>query len=132
MDRVVAVDTQTERLELLFIGDGGGLSCKTCQHNASDQKAVGCKGVYKAEKIHVIGDSQVTADLVFFNVCRVNDDHDLHLIPQCFQHCDLGVRRKTRQHSGGMVIIEKLAAEFQIELSAELGDALFYVTGLCL
>ena len=80
----------------------------------------------------VIGDAQIAADLVFLNITRIDDDHDLHLVAQGLQHSDLGIRRKTGKDSGGMIIIEKLASEFQIKLASELGDPLLDVTGLCL
>ena len=40
------------------------------------------------------------------------------------QHLQLGVRLKARQHAGGVVVVEQLAAEFQIQLAAEFRDTL--------
>ena len=37
---------------------------------------------------------------------------------------------KPGQHPGGVVVVEQLAAELQIQLAAELGDALFDLLGL--
>ena len=37
---------------------------------------------------------------------------------------DLAVRRKAGQDPGGVIVVKELAAEFQIELAAELIDAL--------
>src|SRR5699024_4510713 len=49
---------------------------------------------------------------------------------QLLEHPDLAVRLEPRQHPGGVVIVEQLAAELQIQLAAELGDALFDLLGL--
>ena len=46
------------------------------------------------------------------------------------EHPDLAVRLESRQHPGGVVVVEQLAAELQIQLAAELGDALFDLLGL--
>ena len=40
------------------------------------------------------------------------------------QHADLAVGLESGQHTRGMVVIEQLAAELQIQLAAELADPL--------
>ena len=131
-DRVVAVDAQAERFELLLIGDGGRLARKAGQNDAAHIQTVRCEGIHEAQQIHVVGDAQVAADLVLLNIGRVDDDHDLHLVAQGLQHCDLGVGSKARQHPGSVVIVEQLASEFKVEFASELCDPFFDVTGLCL
>ena len=46
------------------------------------------------------------------------------MIGKLHQHAKLAVRCKTRQNSGCVVIIKEFSAKFQVEFSAELGDAL--------
>ena len=128
----MAVDLEPQSLELLFVCDGGRLPGETGQDNTAYEQTVGSEGVHEAEQVHVVGDTQIAADLILLDIARIDDDHDLHLFAQRFQHCDLGIRRKTGKNSGGMIIIEKFASELQIKLASELGDPLLDVTGLCL
>ena len=60
----------------------------------------------------------------------VDGDDDFHIVHQTFQHAELGVRLKAGQHARGVVVVEELASEFQIEFAAELRDALSDVGGL--
>ena len=80
--------------------------------------------------IEIPDDAQVAPDLVFLDVCGVNGNEDLHVVLQLLEHPDLAVRLESRQHPGGVVVGEQLAAELQIQLAAELGDALFDLLGL--
>ena len=48
------------------------------------------------------------------------------------QHLQLAVRLEARQHAGGMIVVEQLAAELQIQLTAEFCDTLLDLLRLCL
>ena len=82
------------------------------------------KRVDQAQHVQIVGDAVVAADLVADDVLGADNDDHLGLILQLKQHLQFGIGLKTRQHAGCMVIIEQLAAEFQIELVVELLDAL--------
>ena len=103
---------------------------KLCQHNASDIQSVLTEGVNQAENIHIVGDAEVAADLLFDDVICIDCDNNLRVILQLTKHPDLTVRLKARKHARCMEIVEKLAAEFQIELAAELRNPLFDSGGL--
>ena len=70
------------------------------------------------------GDAVVAAHLAADDVLGADDDDDLGLLLELQQHLQLGVRLKAGQHAGGVVIIEQLAAEFQIQFIVKLLDAL--------
>jgi len=76
--------------------------------------------VHQPQHVLVIADAQVAADLLLFDVSGADGHHDLHLVPDGGQHPDLAVRLEPRQHPGGVVIVEQLAAELDIQLVAEL------------
>ena len=64
--------------------------------------------------------------ILFFSISAgIDGNDDLHIVLELLEHPDLAVRRKARQHPGGVVIIEQLAAEFQIQLAAELVRSAF-------
>ncbi len=79
--------------------------------------------VDQADDVHVVGDAQVAAHLVLLDVVGIDGDDDLRLVLQLQQHADLVVGLKARQHAGGVVVVEQLAAELQIQLAAEKVDA---------
>ena len=67
------------------------------------------------------------ADLVLFDVSRIDGNEDFGLVSHLKEHTKLAVRRKAGQDSGGMVVVKKLASEFQIQLISEFPNTLFDV-----
>ena len=51
-------------------------------------------------------------------------DDDLHLVAEGPEHLHLAVGLEAGQDPGRVIVVEKLAAEFQIELAAEGADPL--------
>ena len=54
----------------------------------------------------------------------VDGNDDLRLLLELQQHLHLAVRLEAGQDARGVIVVKKLAAEFQIELAAEMRDAL--------
>ena len=106
------------------------LPCIAGEDHAAHIQSHGAEGVDEPQHILVVGDAQVTAYFVLFDVRRVDRNDDLHILLQGAEHTDLAVGLKARKHTGGMIVVKELAAEFQIELAAELGDALADLLGL--
>ncbi len=117
------VNLHAQRLQLLLISGRRRLLLILGQHHAAHVKTVIGKGIDEPEHVHVIGDADISTDLVFLNIRRLDGDNDLRLVLQLLQHPDLGIRLKARKHPGGMIVVKQLSAELQIELSAELADS---------
>ena len=105
-DGVVAVDTDAERLQLAFEEVGGVLTAVLRDDDASDIQPDGAEGVDQTHDVHVIGDAEVAAALVHFNVRGVDGNDDLRLIAELEQHFHFAVRLKAGKHAGGMVIVD--------------------------
>ena len=86
--------------------------------------------VPQPQHVHVIGYPQIPPNLVLLDVGGADDDDYLRVVGKLHQHPQLGVRRETGKHPGRVEIVEELAAEFQVELVPELGDALLDMLGL--
>ena len=71
----------------------------------------------------VVGDAEVAAALAALDVVGGDGDDDLGLVLHFEQHSDLAVGREAGEDAGGVVIVEELAAEFEIQLAAEFADA---------
>ena len=82
------------------------------------------KSVDETQHVQIVGDAVVAAHLAADDVLGADDDDDLGLLLELQKHLQLGVRLKAGQHAGSVVIVEQLAAEFQIQLIVKLLDAL--------
>ena len=109
---------------------GVGLPGIMGHHDAAHQKAHAAEDVHEPQHVFVVRDAQVAAQLALLDVVRVDDDDDLHVVHQLLEHAYLGVGFETGQHARGMVVVEQLAAELQVQLPAELVDAVADVLGL--
>ena len=87
------------------------------------------KGVDEPQNVHIVGDAQIVADLVFRDIGADGND-DLRLIGKLHQHPQLTVGLKARKHPGGMVVVKKLSTEFQVQFISKLADPLTDVIGL--
>ena len=130
LNGVVAIDLQPQALQPGLEGVGGGLAGVPGDHHAAHAQPPAPELVDEPEHIAVVGDAQVPPDLVLLDVAGVDGDDDLRLVPQLLQHPQLAVRLKAGQYPAGVVVVKELAAEFQIELAPELGDAVPDVLGL--
>ena len=92
-------------------------------YDASDVKADATEFVDQAERVQIVGDTEVAALFILFNIVRGNGNDDLRAVSKLIEHLDLTVGKEARKHTGGMIVIEELAAEFQIELSSEGFDS---------
>ena len=101
---------------------GHGLVMEAGQHHAGNIQTEAAENIDEADHIPVIGNAQVTADLIFLNIVGVDGNDHLHLVLQLQQHPQLAVRLEAGQYPGCMVIVIQLAAKLQIQLAAELGD----------
>ncbi|CDA61464.1 uncharacterized protein BN513_01225 [Clostridium sp. CAG:169] len=131
LDGVMAVDLDAQRFQPLLKGNSDRLTLEAGHHNAADIQPKAAEDVDQAQNVDIIGDAQVAADFIFFNIGSVDDHHHLHLFFELEEHPQLAVRLKTRKNTGGVVIIVQLPAKLQIQLAAKLRDALADVFRLC-
>ena len=123
-DVIVPVAPDAQLFQTLQEGVCRRLAAVTGQHHAAHIQAHLPEGVNQAQNVCVIGNAQVAPDLVLFNIRSVDGDDHFCVIGKLLQHPDLAVRLKAGKHPGCVVIVKKLAAKFQIQLAAELGDPL--------
>ena len=87
------------------------------------QKPFFTEGFNEADDLFPVGQPGVLADLVAFKGGSVDDHHDFRVLLQLGEHFELTVRLEAGKDAGSMIIVKKLATEFQIKLVAEHGDA---------
>ena len=120
----MTVDLDTEGLELLLVSDRTLLPIEAGEHDGAHIEAITAERIDESQHVHIVGDAEIPTDLVLLDVAGIDDDHDLRVILQLTQHADLTIRLKARKHTRCMVIIEQLAAELKIELTAKLRNTL--------
>ena len=121
---VVAVYADAERLEPVLEFLRRRLTAVVRDDDAADIEPAALKGVDQAQRVVVIGDAEVAAALAALDVVGRDGDDDLCLVAHLHKHAHLAVGGKARQHARRVVVVEELAAKFQIQLAAELTDAL--------
>ena len=109
---------------------GVGLVGVAGDDHASHFEAHGAEDVHEAQHVLIVGDAEVAAHLRALDVVGVDGDDDLHVVLHRLQHGDLRVRLEAGQHARGMVVVEELTAELEIELAAKLLDPLADTLGL--
>ena len=82
------------------------------------------EGVNQTQHIQIVGNAVVAPDFAADDIFGADHDDHFGLVLELQQHLQLGVRLKTGQHTGGMIVVKQLAAKFQIEFVVKLGDAL--------
>ena len=100
------------------------------QHNTGHIEAEIPEDVDQPDHIQIIGNAQIPPDFVFLDIRGVDGNHHLHLLLQVQQHPQLAVRPEAGKHTGCVIVVIQLAAELQIELAAELGNAIPDMAGL--
>ena len=68
-----------------------------------------------AERVGVVGDAEVGADLLPFDVAGENADHDVDLVLQALEQFELHVRVESRQDARRVEVVGELAAEFDVQ-----------------
>ena len=129
-DGVVQVAFHAQAFQAMAERLRGGLVLVARDHHAGRGKAHGAEDVQQAQHVLVVGDAQVSAHLVLLDVVGVDGDDDLNVGGHLLQHADLAVGLETRKHARGVVVVEQLSAEFQVQLAAELADSLANMLGL--
>ena len=129
-DDIMLEDPDAQHLEPLDELLRGALFAVVGDHDAADVQADAPEGVNEAKGVLVIGDPEIAAAFGALDVIRREHDHDLRVILHLQQHLYLAVRFKARQNPGRVIVVKELAAEFQIQLAAELGNPVPDVLGL--
>jgi len=87
--------------------------------DAADVEADGAEGVDQAHDVEIVGDAEIAAALVHLDVRGVDGDDDFRLILELQQHLHLAVGLEAGQHARGVIVVEQLAAELEVQLAAE-------------
>ena len=78
-------------------------------------KIILSENIYKSENLQIIGDSEILACLAVDDVPGIYAYYDFRLILHLLQKLYLCVFIKSREHSHSMLVVNQLAAEFQIQ-----------------
>ena len=121
---VMAEGADAQCVELLFKGCDFRRVGVLRHADAAHKQTHALERVDETQHVHIVGNAVVTTHLVGDDILGADDDDDLGLLLQLQKHLQLGIRLEARQHAGGMVVVEKLTAKFQIEFIVKLGNAL--------
>ena len=78
--------------------EGGALLAAVfCDHHAADKKSVAFEDGHEAQHVHIVGDAQISADLILLDIIRADHDDDLRLGGELHEHAHLAVGLETRE-----------------------------------
>ena len=118
------INPDAEALELVRKRVDRRLMIVTRDDHAGNEQLLFAERIDQPQDFAVVCDIQIVAHFVVLDVAGMDRDDDLRAVLELFQHPDLAVRRKARQHARRMVVVKQLAAEFQIQLVPERADPL--------
>ena len=98
---------EEQRRRLVFIA---------CNDDACDFDPPLTEIINKFQRVAVIRDSKIGTHFLSLDVTRVDAEHHLRFIAQLLQQTDLYIGIEAGKNSGGVIIIDQLAAEFEIQL----------------
>ena len=130
LDGVMIVGFDVQTFQAVAESLGALLPLEVRNDNRTNLQTAAFELVAQTEYIHVVGDADIAAHFVFFDVHRTDDNHNLSIIAQLHQHLQLAVGVKTGQNTAGMKVVEQLAAKLQIKLVAKLCYTLLYMLRL--
>ena len=105
-NHIEGVNLDAEFDQTLFKQVCTGLSGVFCDNDTSDKKSTFFERVDQTQYIGIVSDAEVAADFIFFNIHRTDDDDDLCVLGQLHQKLKLGIRLKSRQYTGSVVVIK--------------------------
>ncbi len=116
------IGADAERLEPLHELVGDRLAAIVGHDDAADVQPDAAERVDQTQRVVLIGDAEITAALRTLDVVGTDRDDDLGDVLHLQQHAHLAVRLEAGEHARGVKVVKELAAEFQIQLAAEVGD----------
>ena len=124
VDEVVDIRLDAHALQTVAELVGGTLTVVVGDDDGAHHEVAAHKLVAQTEHVLVVGDAQIGTHLVLLNIVGTHHDDNLQLVAQLSEHPQLRVGLETGEHTRGVMVVEELAAQLQIELAVELGDAL--------
>ncbi len=130
LDFVMHEDREPQRCQLGLEPVGRLLAAVLCDDHGADVQPDRTEQIDQPQHLEFIADAEIGTQLFAFDGAGGHGDDDFRLVLELQQHAQLAVRLKARQHTRGVVVVKQLAAEFHIQLAAELAHALADMLGL--
>ena len=130
VDKIVDIRLDAHTLEAYAEVVGGVLSVVMGDDYAAYHEAAGYELATETQDVFVVCDAEVGTDFILYDVFRADDDDDLYLIADLAEHTQFAVGLEAWQYAAGVMVVEELAAEFEVKLALELLDALLDVLRL--
>ena len=125
LDEIMTIGLYIITFKTLLKGYGSRLTVIMCDNYRTDHKPTILEFSAKTEHVLVISDSEISAFFIFLYIGCTNDDNNLDAIAYFLKHAQLAVGLKSRKHTAGVMIVEELSSQFEVQLAIELGDSLF-------
>ena len=123
-DGTVSVNRDPSSFQLVAEGLGGGLPFEAGDHNGPHVETVLAQVVDQLEGVGVVGDPEIRPYLAAVDISGIDAENDLGLVGELLQEAHLHIGVEPRQDTRGVVVVQQLAAELQVQLPAHLAHSL--------
>ncbi len=122
LGETVGVNPDAPPLQLVLEELGRGLIVEAGDDDADDVDVPAPEIVNQLEGVGVVGYAEIGADLFSLDVSRIDAQEDIGLVLELADQAHLDIGVVTGKDAGGMIIVEQLPAEFEVELVVETLD----------
>jgi len=91
----MTVNAKAERFQALLEFLRSGLLLPTGENHTANKQAKATECIDQAQRIQILGNTEISTHFILFNIVGIDHDHDLGLLLQLNQHPNLTVRSKS-------------------------------------
>jgi len=115
----MAINLDPSPFQLVLEQHGRRLAVETGDDDTQHVDPPRLEIVDQFHRVGVVGDAEIRPDLFPLDVAGVDAQQDIGLVFQLLQEPHLDVGIVSGQNPGGVIVVEQLASEFEIELTVE-------------
>jgi len=119
----VSVNRDPSSFQFVAEGLGGGLPFEAGDHHRPYVEIVLAQVVDQFEGVGIVGDPEVRSHLAAVDIAGVHAENDLRLVGEPLQEAHFHIGVKPRQDTRGVVVVQQLAAELQVQFPAHLAHS---------
>lgn len=126
----VAVGSDAAAFEAVFEFEGVGLVVVSCDDDGCGGEFEGGEMFDEAQKFGFVADAVVSADFLLFDVEGADAEDDFEFVFELDEGFDFAAGVEAGEDARGVEVVEDFAAEFEVELVAEIADYFVDAGGL--
>ena len=108
-------DADAVFFEAAFEVERGGLAVKSCDDDSRDVDVAVAEVIDESEGVVVVGDAEVCADFLAFDIACMDTDNDVSIGCKILQQTHFDIWIEAWEDACGVEVADEFAAKFQIK-----------------